>query len=190
MRQLFFCLKGVSCVLEIYLQSANIKTGHETAHALLARELRVRFGELPPLRYAPQGKPYVEGANIEFSISHTKTMAALALSDVQVGIDVETIRPIKRALALRTMTDTERAWMDTQSDWTVAFFTLWTMKESYVKLTGKGLGGRPQDIHIRWENGKAGIAGAEIHFQTRLHEGVVITLCTEQARACIWHIEE
>ena len=39
---------------------------------------------------APDGKPYVEG--LHFSLSHSGTYAALAVSEEEIGVDIEEIR--------------------------------------------------------------------------------------------------
>jgi 4'-phosphopantetheinyl transferase len=82
------------------------------------------------------GKPsYAGRPELDFSVSHTGTLVALALSaGCRVGLDVEEAgrRPIAGRLADRVLTDGERAS-------TLPFLDLWTRKEAAVKLTGHGL---------------------------------------------------
>ncbi len=58
-----------------------------------------------------------------------------------VGVDIEKIRPIDFAIAERFFTASEyRLLMDTaEQERLQLFYTLWTLKESYIKFVGKGL---------------------------------------------------
>lgn len=86
------------------------------------------------------GKPMVEG--VEFSLSHSGHLVACAVSNAPVGCDVEELRKAPKGVAKRYFSDSEQAFLHTFSDeeYNRAFFQIWTMKESYVKMTGEGLG--------------------------------------------------
>ena len=56
-----------------------------------------------------------------------------------MGVDAEGPRPYKEALARRVCTREELDWLSSQEDRAAAFLTLWTLKESLVKLSGEGL---------------------------------------------------
>lgn len=86
------------------------------------------------------GKPMVEG--LEFSLSHSGELVACAVSDKPVGCDVEAIREAPEGVAERYFSDGEKTYLSRFSgeEYNHAFFRIWTMKESYVKMTGEGLG--------------------------------------------------
>lgn len=87
-------------------------------------------GSLPEIRAHENGKPYFpEHPGLHFSISHTKTAVLAALSAYPVGADVELRRAIRP--------ETERRLMETPCG-DLEFFELWTLRESYYKLTGRG----------------------------------------------------
>jgi 4'-phosphopantetheinyl transferase len=94
--------------------------------------------EMKPSR---TGKPYVTGfPGCEFSISHTKSAVAAAVSDKPVGVDVERIRDIDIGIAKRVFGEKELAWLDSAAeDRNQRFFSLWTKKEALVKYYGTGL---------------------------------------------------
>ena len=68
---------------------------------------------------------------------------ACAVGDKPVGVDVQTIVNVRRSLVDYTMSKEEIAQLDAlrSDEQQRLFFTqLWTIKESYTKATGTGLG--------------------------------------------------
>jgi 4'-phosphopantetheinyl transferase len=86
------------------------------------------------------GKPKVEG--LEFSLSHSGNLVVCAVSHEPVGCDVEEIRKAPERVAERYFSCGEQEYLSqfAEEEYDRAFFRLWTMKESYVKMTGEGLG--------------------------------------------------
>ncbi len=81
------------------------------------------------------GKPYLENSNIFYNISHKNKMVGLIISNSEVGLDIEYIdtESIKRKSTLKYFfTEKERESITTNED----LLTLWTKKESYIKLNG------------------------------------------------------
>ena len=85
------------------------------------------------------GKPMVNG--LELSLSHSGNMVICAVSEEPVGCDVEEVRKAPKGVAERYFSESEQAYLSSFSgkEYDKAFFWLWTMKESYVKMTGEGL---------------------------------------------------
>ena len=89
-----------------------------------------------------KGKPYIKNCNdLFFNISHSGDWVVVAFSDSEVGIDVEKIRPVNYRIAERFFSNIEFFELDkkTGKEKLNYFFDLWTLKESYLKLLGKGL---------------------------------------------------
>lgn len=110
------------------------------------------------------GKPKAAGP-VEFSLSHTDGLALIAVSDKEVGVDVEITRqaPLVEGLIERCLTAAEQAAVqDTVAageDTTTAFLRYWTAKESYLKGLGIGLAEPLANVEIRWDgNASARIA--------------------------------
>lgn len=81
------------------------------------------------------GKPYIDNSNIFYNISHKNKMVGLIISDSEVGLDIEYIdtENIKRKSTLKYFfTEKERESITNNED----LLTLWTKKESYIKLNG------------------------------------------------------
>ena len=119
--------------------------GQRTAVAsyiLLCEGLRKEFGicEKPVFGYEEHGKPYLIGhEDIHFNISHCREAAACYISRQPVGIDIESIRPLKRALVEYTMNEEEQRIIFDSANQERAFTRLWTQKEALLKLTGQGI---------------------------------------------------
>ena len=89
------------------------------------------------------GKPFLQShQNIRHNISHAGNYVVCAVSEaMQIGIDVETITSTDIEIAERFFTSDEYNYLqkqppELQND---CFYKIWTMKESYIKMIGKGL---------------------------------------------------
>lgn len=81
------------------------------------------------------GKPYIDNSNIFYNISHKNKMVGLIISNSEVGLDIEYIdtENIKRESPLKYFfTEKERESITNNEE----LLTLWTKKESYIKLNG------------------------------------------------------
>lgn len=89
------------------------------------------------------GKPsFVHYRDIHFNLSHSGDWVICGIGDTPLGIDVEQIKEMKSLFANRIYTEEESAFIDTSplEDRPKAFYKIWTLKESYVKNVGMGLG--------------------------------------------------
>ncbi|MBQ3209937.1 MAG: 4'-phosphopantetheinyl transferase superfamily protein [Oscillospiraceae bacterium] len=109
------------------------------ASLLLKWVLRQRGFESKALRYGDKGKPFVEG--ICFSLSHSGDMVICAVGDKSVGCDIERSAQAREKVAERFFAPEEIEYLSRFSGDMLnrEFFRLWTMKESYIKMTGEGL---------------------------------------------------
>lgn len=92
------------------------------------------------------GKPFFSGRrDIYFSLSHTKGCVACVVALTPVGCDVERIRPEAehKKIAKRFFDSSEVEFLDSliaTGEYEKEFTKIWTKKESFVKLTGRGMG--------------------------------------------------
>ena len=133
-------------------------SGHEAGRQLLAQMYLKKTGQpLPEILLTPQGKPYFREKPWHFSISHTDEMVFCCLSEKNVGIDAESLqRQIPMPLAEKILSPSEKSRLEAAPCQRDALLRLWVLKESYAKLTGKGLGNYlwntdfdPQDPRIQ-----------------------------------------
>lgn len=93
--------------------------------------------------YSTHGKPYLAGDSpIYFSLSHSGEYVLLAVSDKEVGADIQMQKDVNFvSLAKQFMTEQEyEAWSrEDILNQKALFFQIWTGKEAYLKLTGEGM---------------------------------------------------
>lgn len=103
----------------------------------------------------PTGKPYLAGKeNLFFNLSHSENMVMCVVADKEVGCDVERRTEFDRALASYVMTKQELQQiygLDSEAEQQEMFFRLWTLKESYMKATGFGIGLEPGTFGMKVE---------------------------------------
>jgi 4'-phosphopantetheinyl transferase len=123
-----------------------------TAHALLRTTLS-RYASVPPAAWRfvrnRYGRPTVDSSAglppIAFSLSHTRGLAAcLVANTVDAGVDVEQARAVDdlggvARLSFSPAEYTALSAIAEEAARARRFFTLWTLKESYIKARGMGL---------------------------------------------------
>lgn len=98
------------------------------------------YGVLPLWAFGKVGKPYMTNhTGLHFNISHCKECVALALSDSEIGIDVEGRRRFSDMLLARSCNDEEQQAVRMAPDPESEFARQWTRKEAYFKWTGTGI---------------------------------------------------
>lgn len=141
---LFSCLPGKR-QLEIQQRQrpddrARSLCGEALARAMLAREMRCSPRDVP-IRRAAHGKPVLKGCpDLFFNISHSGDYAVCAVSHHPVGVDIERVRAYRPNVARRVCSYAERKLLEQCDNPARLFCRLWTLKESYVKATGTGIG--------------------------------------------------
>ncbi len=137
----------------------NFTQEQKIARAMLKKGFLEFFGrefEEEFVKIGRHGKPYYDGFRfVQFNISHCKTGAAAVVSNVPVGIDVERMRRVNVRTVVKCCSMKERSYIfekaACQEEKVLSteemnrFLKLWTLKESYVKMTGEGFS------HALWE---------------------------------------
>ncbi len=99
---------------------------------------------------AEMGKPFLPAApHLKFNLSHSHEMALVAVAlEVEVGVDVEWIRPMPEyaALAERFFPPSQAAEVESEPD----FFRRWTRIEAVVKARGIGIYAAGTEIVGPW----------------------------------------
>ena len=121
------------------------------AFVLLQHALREEYGiaEIPEFVYNEFGKPSLPNLSIHFSLSHCKDAVVCAVSDHNIGVDVENIVPYKSDVAQRVCTEAELEMLEQSENKDSDFIKLWTMKESFLKAIGCGLSRSMREVESR-----------------------------------------
>ena len=135
-------LKGLSDVrVKKIMRCRQTKDRKQSLGAglLLTQCLKEYRIDTESIRYGEHGKPEVEG--ICFNLSHSQDMVVCAVSGMPVGCDIEKIGELKEGIAERFFTKNEVKYLERfqGNEKRDEFYRLWTMKESYMKMTGEGM---------------------------------------------------
>ena len=98
--------------------------------------------------HGKRGKPFLPDVS-PFNLTHAGDYAVLALSKEAVGVDLERIRGINWSrVAERFFHPDEQRFLKQTSDPQTMFFTIWTLKESYLKAIGHGFSVSPRSFCV------------------------------------------
>lgn len=127
-----------------------------------------------------EGKPYIEGNPLFFSISHSGTRGVIAVSDRPVGVDLEVYSMRPHENVLKSFCADEQAEILTEAD----FLKHWTVREAYVKMHGKTLAQTLKSL--AYTGGKLYLKGVlqpcELQVHVFEHGVVAVCLCEKTAR--------
>ncbi len=113
---------------------------------LISRAVKNFTGQTkePVIAYGQYQKPYCINYNVHFNASHSGNYTAVAVSDSEIGIDIESLREYSPAVAKKHFTNDEIEYIAAAKERPARdrrFFELWTAKEAYLKMTGQGIHG-------------------------------------------------
>ena len=158
------------------------------------------------LREGSCGKPYLPGRGVFFNLSHSGSYAVCAVSDREIGVDIEHPRRMRDSLiryisvpeeieALRSFVKEsealqfiaeEREALQSFAEKDAVPLRLWTIKESVMKYYGLGMTLSPKHIRVR-------LAGNELRVSlapeaaSLLPDGAALP---ENLRLCCLFIED
>lgn len=123
--------------LENIMKKSHAEARTQSLYALevLAHGLKALGTDTSNLTLAKKssGKPYFEGEMPYFSISHDADTVAVAISDRDVGVDIQSSRDTARENAIAERFFTQDECEDIRSG-NLDFLTAWTKREAYAKL--------------------------------------------------------
>jgi 4'-phosphopantetheinyl transferase len=146
---------------EVHVWRVELRSGDGRGAARSARD-RILASYLGAsaeiaLTVAPGGKPRLASApeRLSFNLSHSGDLALLVIAPggVEVGVDVERMRPRRdlARLAARWLPHADAIAVATahEAEQEAAFYAAWTRHEARVKCTGAGLAGPEPgpDVH-------------------------------------------
>ncbi len=137
-------------------KSRSLQVQCAAAWLLLKRAIKEVFdiNEMPAIVTGEHGKPYfIDFPDIHFNLSHCREAVACAVSNRPVGIDIESVRTtLNQSVARYVLTDDELEAVNNAVIPELEFIRYWTLKESIVKLTGKGIADDVKTVLKRYDN--------------------------------------
>lgn len=121
----------------------------------ISGEVRVENGlwEKPRL-LSPKG--------VFFNLSHSGEWTVIAISDNEVGVDIQQVKPLDMRLAKRFFAQDEWRQIEEAGDGaTELFYRFWTVKEAYLKALGTGLNRPLNSFSVRLNSGGAKLDDSE-----------------------------
>ena len=106
----------------------------------LAREMLASGMPASAIRFrrSGHGKPEAVNSPLQFSLSHSGDFVLCAVSEAEIGADIEELHSVSPALIRRICTEEEKEFIGGDSS---LFLQVWTAKEALAKLHGNGLSG-------------------------------------------------
>lgn len=151
MRYLFDSIKNPK--YQKYYLNLNINQDEKKQQKLVGRLLLSELIDVPSdklindemINFDQLGHPTLNNKDTFFSISHSNELVIVVISDEEVGVDLEKIRPFSFHKIKRAFTNYELEYLQKNPKQTIK---LWTIKEAVLKLLGVGIMGRPQSVEI------------------------------------------
>lgn len=144
--------------------------------------------QLERIQKGTHGKPYLEGIDFQFSLSHSGTYALCAYSDRNIGADLQQIKEKIPEKTKKILSKDEEIFLVkfAAQERTQLFYRLWARKESLIKWDGRGLRLPLQEISfvkngaltdtLEWE-------GKTLYFREypKIDENYAVCVCREAA---------
>lgn len=125
------------------------------------------FPQAPVLVHLDCGKPFLSGVSgLSVSVSHSGVWCVMAFSNKTVGVDIQETRKVTPALL--------RRFPAIPGNKSADFFRRWTLAESYMKFTGRGLAEGLETIRIRGERNTGETASSSTP-ETPKHPAYTVT---------------
>lgn len=130
-------------------------------------------------------KPLISDCNdFFFNLSHSGSIAACAVSDRTVGVDVEQEQHFDENFAKSIYLPDEIEYINSHYDDPDRYFTkLWTIKESVMKFIGSGLSIEPKRISVNMTPPVRAVCRdvdiSQLHFTQYELSGYAAAVCSE-----------
>lgn len=122
------------------------------------------------------GKPKADNG-LHFNISHSGDYVLFALSDREIGCDIEKARDINpEKLGKIVFCDNEMTTIRNAADKQQCFFDLWTRKESLLKCLGKGFHQSSKSVDVSRDICQ--IVANTYHFKMWHKDGYTASVCS------------
>jgi 4'-phosphopantetheinyl transferase len=167
---------------EILSLPSDVKKKQKIAADMLCRSMISEKCGIAPecivFAKSENGKPYAVNANVFFSISHSADTVVCAVSEKEIGIDIEKTRNIRLRVAEKFATEAEIGYIGEDID---RFFEIWTLKEAFFKCKGTGLGSDIKSVCFEITEGIVSCSdnGYSLFFE-KITDGYTCSVCIKK----------
>ena len=148
--------------------------------AIIAKKISRPLEEIQ-IERDENGKPYVVDNRLMISLAHSANWAACSVGEVSSGVDVEEDFTDALTVAENFFTAQEYEQICKVDGWARAkkFLSLWTIKESFAKFTGRGIDENFNEINaLEILSGRGLIIGKNFFIGK-----AVVGVCTERGNS-------
>jgi len=126
-------------------------------HYALCEYLQLPGEDTPPFQTGrgQWGKPYLtEYPQVHFNLSHSGHYVCCAVGEQETGVDIQEHRSWRKGVAGRFFTAEDNRLLNSLPDDRAGelFFRIFSIRESYIKLTGRGISQGLASFEIDWQN--------------------------------------
>ncbi len=159
-----------------YINEADRK--RSMGAGLIIENILTDFNCIGSLGEGLNQKPVADG--VFFNVSHSGDYVIGVASDTPVGCDIEKMEAAPLEIADKFFFNSEKDYILTHSDKDYAFWQMWTLKESYMKMTGEGMQLKLDSFCVVIDDDikvyRDGV-GQDCTFNHFTHDGHLISVC-------------
>ncbi len=172
------------------------------SHALV-RKVLSRYCDIQPQSWRfssnQHGKPEIASdilcPSLKFNLSHTDGLSACVISlDNDCGVDVECTQRKSKAHAVAkrmfAQQEVDAIYANGEAQMQNNFFDFWTLRESYVKAIGTGLGGSSKEFYFTVDESGVAEPGDILSGETKANDAnrmaSINFISTEKDQAHAW----
>lgn len=129
------------------------------------------------------GKPYSKKVDYDFNISHSGDYVVLAYGKGKIGIDIEKANDNNLTVSKRVFTQNEQKYLnEIDGEKLKRFNTLWSLKESVMKLNGKGIALSPSSFDVMQlvSGGSIAVEGDIVYSMTTFVDDYALSVSSTQ----------
>ena len=134
--------------------------------------------EFPQILKNRYGKPFFAESSLHFNISHCSKAVCCAVSGNNIGADIQdTVTDFESIIGV-VMSEREQNLIRSSDDPCITFTKLWSLKESYVKYLGTGLGNNMAETEFLCGDDSFTVHGCR--FTVKAFDCCQVSVCTEK----------
>ena len=122
------------------------------------------------IKRGENGKPYFENGP-SFNISHSGKYVMIAISEKEIGLDIEENTPKDMSMLIKIFNEAEAKMIKEHSD----FYYLWCAKESLIKCMGSSIN-KIKEIPALPLNGLKTFKGIDYQCQTLIYDKHIVSI--------------